>query len=700
MPKGMDYRPVHGKFPDIKSNENRSMRNRWISTLTFVLFLCASLPIQAATVASDGDEVPELAAFDQAMIDVMNANDIPDGQLAITWQGRLVYSRAFTNNSASPADVYTRFRIASVSKPMTSTLIHRAHQDGLLNVEDTIDQYLDLSTINGSGIDSRIATITIRDLLEHVAGFGAPSDYGYDPVFNDAFVAAQTGEGYPVLHSQILSVMNVQPLFNDPGTFYAYSNYGYMLAGMVLEAATGLPYHAYADSVLNPIGIYNARLARSQAQRRYSNEALYDSGRSMVTTVLDNSGDQVPVEYGGLNAENMAAFGGWVASATELVRWLSKLDDPDATDALLNTDTQALMFGRPQNYPEPYVLGNGYYGSGWAVRDYGNGERNTWHDGSLPSTSAYAVRVRDGFNYAVLFNKRNEQAPGSIQAQIDTAIGVARNQISTWPAGDQFPSLLMPEPEPAGARYSGSLYDITHNGEGFAVQVINATTAVIYWFTYDRDGKQRWYFGIGTLSGSRMIVNELLTARGGKFGPDFDPADVEFTTVGSLVINYYDDGSAKADYLLGADSGYMELSRLSKPFDNDDPETAGDWRNGLWFDISHDGEGFVLEVLPDGRILVYWFTYTNSGQPAWMIGTVKGPLLEDGADLPMDKPEGGNFGVGFDPDLVNVIANGLATFTIICGGPSTVVFSGGGIQFPDVTLNIDRLATYMQPPCE
>ena len=666
--------------------------------ISVTLSLLLTLSSSHAQIVSDGMDVPLLAGFDQAMLLFMQQRDIPDAQLAITWQGRLVLARSYDNDSTNPADNQTRFRIASVSKSLTSTLLHRLQQDGVLSMDDSISDYLDLTPAPGDVADPALEDITIRNLLQHLAGISSTEMLGYDPVFNDAAVASALGVELPILKSQIRTFMNGKSLATAPGTNYAYSNYGYLLAGQVIESATGLPYGAYADSVFNPIGIYIGRQARSERHRLYDNEAVAWSGYQ-AASVMDSSGDLLPYEYGALNYENSAAFGGWTIPAVELAKWMASLDAPGDPDAILNQDSLDQMFGLPENLQRPFPSGDYYYAAGWAVRDYGTGGLNTWHGGSLPGTTSYVVRIRDGFSFVALFNRRNETAPGTWIAALETAIFNARAQVSSWPQHDLFAQSLRPAPAQAGARYSGSWFDQTHNGEGFVIQVINADTAVIYWFTYDRDGQQRWYFGIAQLDGHRMIIRELLQSSGGQFGPAFDPSQVETSIAGSLVINFYDDGSAKADYLLHGDSGYMELSRLSTPFANDDPATAGDWRNGLWYDPAHNGEGFVVEVLADGRVVAYWFTFDDQGNPAWMIGTLQADGLDQGIDLMMNRPEEGNFGVAFDPSRVVVHPNGVANMTLGCQGPSQVIYSGGDAGFPEVTLSLVRLAGYTDSAC-
>lgn len=49
--------------------------------------------------------------------------------------------------------------------------------------------------------------------------------------------------------------------------------------------------------------------------------------------------------------------------------------------------------------------------------------------------------------------------------------------------------------------------------------------------------------------------------------------------------------------------------------------TAGDKFAGTWFDPTHDGEGFVIQILEGGSALVFWYTYDGSGNQLWILGT-------------------------------------------------------------------------------
>lgn len=228
-------------------------------------FVAVAAPVHAQWTAT-GIEVPSLAAFDQQMQQLMTARNIPSGSVAVAWEGRLVLARGYSWNPG-PQDIVTQpdslFRIASCSKPITSTLINRLIQDGALALNDTIGQYVDLTPRPGTSADPRLATVTVRNLLEMLGGFGDPATLGYDPVFRDRIVAQGLGIALPVSHADVIRYQSGVALASTPGTTYQYSNYGYKLLGRVIETASGMPYERYARRVLNRAGVWNLRLARA-----------------------------------------------------------------------------------------------------------------------------------------------------------------------------------------------------------------------------------------------------------------------------------------------------------------------------------------------------------------------------------------------------------------------------------------------------
>lgn len=423
-----------------KRLRSTSMPTRALRCALALIASFGSVGIACAQWVVKGPPAPQLAVFDNAMHTIMTNHNITSAQLAVTWQGRLVLAHGYSLNPG-PGDIVTdydsTFRIASVSKQITSILINRLIQDGRLSLGNTLGQFFTLTPPPGKSVDSRLAGVTVRNLLEHLAGFGNMNGGIYDPMFNDFNIASELGVSLPITQANIITAMNGVPLNSTPGTTFHYSNYGYLLLGRIIESVTGMSYAEYADSIFRPIGIWDMHLAKSELAYRGLHEVGYHSGINR-TTVMNSSGAMVPYEYGAFNIDNMDSHGGWVMSAVELVRILSNLDAPNAPDAILNQTSINRMFSLPQNYPLPYTQGDPFYAEGWSVRDYGNGKRNTWHDGSLPSTTSYVVRTQYGWDYAAILNRRDETGTTSYSGQIDDAMWTAYSQISQWPSGDLF----------------------------------------------------------------------------------------------------------------------------------------------------------------------------------------------------------------------------------------------------------------------
>jgi CubicO group peptidase (beta-lactamase class C family) len=416
-----------------------------LKSLRVLIFLAIPHAAWAQWTAT-GPDVPQLTTFDTRMRTLMESLDIPSGQLAVTWQGRLVLARGYSWNPG-PADILVQpdslFRIASVTKPITATLVNRLIQDGQLDLDDTLGELVDIELLPNEQADPRLTGVTVRNLLEHRAGLGTYNTLGYDPLFVDQHMAFSNGVPMPVAQAHIARVMNGVQLFSDPGTSFDYSNYGYMLLRAIIESAAGMDYQAYAESVLNPIGIWQIGQGAAAINDRPSNEVAYDSGGFTGTSVIDDSGQIVPFEYGGFNMTNLEGVGGFRASAVELARWLSNLDDPDADGAILNETSLSRMFGLYENYPLPYTPNTGYYAQGWAVSMDAQGMRQTWHDGSLPSTTSYVLRLKQGVNFVVSFNRRDETGQGpNWSSLVDAELWAGYFDVSEWPSHDLFPSML------------------------------------------------------------------------------------------------------------------------------------------------------------------------------------------------------------------------------------------------------------------
>ena len=371
-----------------------------------------------------GPEVPELSVFDQTMKDFMISKKVSAGSLAITHQGKLVFARGYTWSKAdSPVTEPTSlFRIASLSKPITSAGILKLVEENQLRLDDKVIDILSFGTHEEQAFDPNFEKVTILHLLEHLGGWD--HDKSFDPMFADKKISKDLGVPLPVTQADIITIMNGQPLQYEPGTKFAYSNYGYCLLGRVIEQKTALSYEDYIKRiVLLPLGITRMQIGHSNLEDRVPGEVTYESkGES---------------PYGSFNLENMDSHGGWLASAPELARFAVAFDDANNCP-ILSASSIETMFSLPATEArEKYKPGEKYYACGWGVRDYGKGRRNTWHTGSLPGCHTFMARWSNGVNCVVLFNKRG---PGF--DEIDPILSETAKSISNWPDHDLFPGMI------------------------------------------------------------------------------------------------------------------------------------------------------------------------------------------------------------------------------------------------------------------
>ncbi len=104
----------------------------------------------------------------------------------------------------------------------------------------------------------------------------------------------------------------------------------------------------------------------------------------------------------------MDSHGGWIASASDLMRFLLALNGPGKT-RLLPGNTADQLYARP---PAPLgresdgTLSPTYYACGWSVRPVGDAGANHWHNGSLPGSYSFMAHLANGFAWVALFNQR------------------------------------------------------------------------------------------------------------------------------------------------------------------------------------------------------------------------------------------------------------------------------------------------------
>lgn len=228
--------------------------------------------------------------------------------------------------------------------------------------------------------------------------------------------------------------------------------------------------------------------------------------------------------------------------------------------------------------------------------------------------------------------------------------------------------------------FTGAWFDPDFDGAGYFVEVLPDDLALVYWFTYDDSGGQRWYIGVGNTGADRIVIDELMEPQGGVFGADFDPDTVERIVVGRATLEFSACNTGRIDFQLdgAGSSSSQQLMRLTtirdlpcgKATELGASMTRGPAnQTGSWFDPARSGEGFIVEVLADNQVLVDWFTYDPDGNQAWLTGV--GYAADDYihvADMLITR--NGRFGPEHDPAAVERDNWGALELRLDCNGGS------------------------------
>jgi len=384
----------------------------------------------------------ELAAVDNAVSAMLERYAIPGAALAVVHEGRLVYARGYgyaDRSTGSLVEPDSRFRIASISKPITAAAVLTLVESGKLTLDTKVFKLLgDLKPIPGATLDPRLGAITVRQLLQHQGGWDRGATF--DPMFRAREAAAAVSGPSPGSCTTIIRWMLGFPLQFTPGKKSVYSNFGYCVLGRVIERASGMAYSTYVrQAVLAPLGMSGTVLGQT-LQPLPGEVRYYDiPGAGVATSVFDGI-SQVPWQYGGFYLEAMDSHGGWVSTTADLMRLLTGLNE---TRGKLLNDIYAWY--RPP-VPPPWLAGIG----SWA------------HGGALVGASGIAAVAGEN-GWALLTNTWRHDTDFVERDPLFMDMKAAIDSITSWPSGDLFASDL-------GRRYGHQL-TVSVSGAGTVASV-------------------------------------------------------------------------------------------------------------------------------------------------------------------------------------------------------------------------------------
>jgi D-alanyl-D-alanine carboxypeptidase len=242
-------------------------------------------------------------------------------------------------------DADVAFRIASVTKMMTATALLVLADQGRCRLDDPTGRHLPSDVVDrfhDSQGRAYAAAITLRQLLDHTSGL--PNFFSQPPI-RDAVRHGGGRRRFTPLDLVDLAVAG-EPPTSPPGTTLSYTDTGFLLAGLIIQALTRQPLHeAYRELVLDPAGMVDTWLESSNEAPRRREIASHDFDGHDIT-------DMDPtVDWAG---------GGLVSTAADLAAFLRAL----ARGQLVSTGAWSEMTRwqpGPEGYYDDYGLGLGRY---------------------------------------------------------------------------------------------------------------------------------------------------------------------------------------------------------------------------------------------------------------------------------------------------------------------------------------------------
>ena len=314
--------------------------------------------------------------------------------------GEVVHEVALGHRTTSddPVSIGDRFRVASISKVMTSITVLRLVQAGRLDLDGPVGERLARRV--GAVPSSGVAEITPRHLLTHRSGLAQYEDLMFRREVESCDEAAATGLR--------------RPLERVPGTTLRYSNLNFCLLGLLIEEITDRPYvDVVRDELLAPLGLDGMRLAGTFDVRDGDVEHRSVDGRNYM--------------------EVLGAAGSWIASPTDVATIIDALDITTAGWKPLGSDLLAAMTTITVDPPAADPADPGSVTTAPApppARGYGMGlmifgPGSYGHTGTLESTHAMTARRTDGYTWAITVSGDQPSSSRDLAAIMDDALRYA-----------------------------------------------------------------------------------------------------------------------------------------------------------------------------------------------------------------------------------------------------------------------------------
>lgn len=361
-------------------------------------------PLVAALAAGQAAAQPAPLRGLDAYVERARAEwEVPGMAVAVVKDDRIVYARGFGERelgSGEPVDEHTSFSAASTTKAFTATAMAILVDEGKVRWDNPVSLHLPELRLAVPGLT---AELTVRDLLSHRTGL---------PTADFLWYASGSGA------DEIVRRMRFLRPFAAPREQYMYNNNAYMLAGRVVEAASGISWGEFVRTrILEPLGMTGTLTGHRGLEARENLAAPH--------RVLDDT--LRAIRY--LDFDNIGPAGSMNSSAHDLALWLRFHLAGGVTPAGVRLVSEAAHreMLTPQTpipaeryYPAARLASPSFtaYGLGWFLQDH-RGRLLAMHTGSIDGMNALvAIVPAEELGVVVLLNREQAELRHALMYRI------------------------------------------------------------------------------------------------------------------------------------------------------------------------------------------------------------------------------------------------------------------------------------------
>jgi D-alanyl-D-alanine carboxypeptidase len=272
----------------------------------------------------------------------------------------------------TPMRLQLRYRIASQTKTFVAALVLKLSEEGTVSLDDTVEEWLPGMVPGGDAI-------TVRHLLNHTSGL---FNYSEDPEFLAAFESYVSGNpDFFWEPEELVAVATSHPPLFAPGESWSYSNTGYIVAGLIVEAATGRAIEDLLEErIFDPLGLRDTYLPITEDKL----SGPHSHGYLFPGDGLELPNDK-PLDVTNFDPSWAWAAGAMVSDTGDLARFYrALLDGRLLAEQSLAEMKSVVDIGYGAGYGLGLVRVNTPCGPAWG------------HDGSIPGFVSIGLSTEEG----------------------------------------------------------------------------------------------------------------------------------------------------------------------------------------------------------------------------------------------------------------------------------------------------------------